>query len=193
MKSTFPLILGGSFILYYLFSRDGMSGFENDAPYRLNCSRAACNEIESNWGIPKDYLWAIFGVETSYGANITVGTSGERGPMQVLPATELTLVQEYPSVLTGLDLRTCGGGFQFAAAHIAYTAKKRNWSRSDLRNIVAYNQGAFGRDTYGSELLLTNAVAWLKSFKSAGLPLQPLNTGVHYFDKWATEYVKNLR
>src|SRR5947209_12551108 len=54
-----------------------------------NLSRAAqvINVVATRWKISPDYLWGIFGVETSYGTQISVSTTGARGPFQFEPAT----------------------------------------------------------------------------------------------------------
>lgn len=146
-------------------------------PYKRTCSQLDLNIIATSWGVRGDYLWAIFGVETSFGENVVNNPGDGRGPMQILPSTKDLLIKRYPQ-LAGMDEETCYGAFNFASAHMKYTAAVRGWDNSDLRNVVAYNEGPNGSNTFKGEWLYRNA-----------MNTTIIDCGVHYFNKFRDIYL----
>lgn len=146
-------------------------------PYKVKCSQLDLNIIATSWGVRGDFLWAIYGVETSFGQNVVNAPGDGRGPMQILPSTKELLIKRYPQ-LSGMDEETCEGAFSFAAAHMKYTAAVRGWATDDLRNVVAYNEGPSGSNTYLGEWLFRNAMA-----------TTIIDCGVPYFNKFRDIYL----
>lgn len=146
-------------------------------PRIVKGNKIEANVIAAQWSVRGDYLWTIFGIESSFGNQVINRPGDGEGPMQILPSTRELLLRRFPQ-LASKDVETFEGAFHYAAAHIVYTSQIRGWERDDLRNIVAYNEGPNGANTYFPEYGLRLA-----------MQSNILDSGIPYFNKFRDIYL----
>jgi membrane-bound lytic murein transglycosylase B len=98
----------------------------------------AIQKAGERWKINPAYLWGIYGVETSFGANISVSSTGARGPFQFEPATAKQY--GYPLGVNEHKI-TNWGAFQQQANAAAHYLAAHGGVKDPTGAVRAYNPG----------------------------------------------------
>jgi membrane-bound lytic murein transglycosylase B len=139
-----------------------------------NLSRAAeaIQRASERWHVNPAYLWGIFGVETSYGSQIAVSSTGAKGPFQFEPAT----AKEY-GYPTGVNERkiTDWSAFQQQANAAAHYLQAHGGTHDPRGAVEAYNPGE--ASYYGK--VVAHARSYSHPFASEAANTQETETVEH--------------